>query len=115
MWSGLGRSDLSRYPKIQLSKLREIGWTLWDPIGLANSVDQKDEGQADEYDTYLIHVVSLLSQGKSKQAATDYLKTIEAEYIGLGKQSDSDLRGSQTVAAIADYLGTLPDGPKTIR
>ena len=115
MWSGSGLSELSHYPKIQLSKLREIGWTRWDPIGLVDLVDEQGNGPADEYDNYLIHVVSLLSQGQSEQTAIDYLKTIEAEHMGLGKQSDSDVRSSQTVAAIADYLGTLPDGPKTIR
>ncbi len=95
--------------------LREIGWALWDPIGLADFVDAKGNGPADEYDSYLIHVVSLICQNRSQQEAVDYLKIIEAEHIGLGNQHDSDKRSSQTVTAIAEYLKTLPDGPKTIR
>jgi hypothetical protein len=34
--------------KIQLSRLREIGWKLWDPIGLADDKGSPPEGCADE-------------------------------------------------------------------
>ena len=36
-------------PFIALSRLREIGWSAWDPIGLADS-----DCPRDEYDAYLL-------------------------------------------------------------
>lgn len=47
---------MTTFPKIQLTRLREIGWKLWDPIGLADENGSCDEERADEYDQYLLHV-----------------------------------------------------------
>jgi hypothetical protein len=101
------------YPKIQLSRLREIGWKLWDPIGLAHHGSSPDEGCADEYDRYLLHVVSMLSRGGSKDEATVYLTGIASEHMGLSVV-DADAAAA-TAHAIADYLISLPEGPKTVR
>lgn len=101
------------YPKIQLSRLREIGWTLWDPIGLADENGSCGEGCADEYDGYLLHVVSMLCRNSSKEEATTYLVGIASDHMGLSVV-DPDAAAA-TARAIADYLTSLPDGPKTIR
>jgi hypothetical protein len=101
------------HPKIQLSRLREIGWKLWDPIGLADERGVPDDGCADEYDRYLLHVVSLLCRGGSKHEAASYLTAIASEHIGLSVVDAN--AAAVTSQAIADYLNTLPDGPKTIR
>jgi hypothetical protein len=45
--------------KIQLSRLRAIGWSTWDPIGIRDPCENED-GCVDEYDSYLLHVVSTL-------------------------------------------------------
>jgi hypothetical protein len=104
---------MTLYPKIQLSRLREIGWKLWDPIGLAHDGNAPDEGCADEYDRYLLHVVSMISRGRSKDEATVYLIGIASEHMGLSVV-DADAAAA-TAHAIADYLLSLPDGPKTVR
>jgi hypothetical protein len=104
---------MALYPKIQLSRLREIGWKIWDPIGLAHSGSAPDEGCADEYDSYLLHVVSMISRGGSKDEATLYLTDIASEHMGLSVV-DADAAAA-TTHAIADYLASLPDGPKTVR
>ncbi len=100
------------YPKIQLSRLREIGWRLWDPIGLADENGSCGEGCADEYDGYLLHVVSMLYRGSSKDEATTYLVGIVSDHMGLSVV-DSDAAAA-TARAIADYLTSLSDGPKTV-
>lgn len=101
------------YPKIQLSRLREIGWKLWDPIGLADEHGSCGEGCADEYDSYLLHVVSMLCRNCSKNEATTYLVEIASDHMGLSAV-DPDAAAA-TAHAIADYLTSLPDGPKTVR
>lgn len=100
-------------PKIQLSRLREIGWKLWDPIGLAQDGSAPDEGCADEYDGYLLHVVSMISRGASIEESAVYLTGIASEHMGLSVV-DADAAAA-TAHAIADHLTSLPDGPKTIR
>src|SRR4051812_38351453 len=98
-------------PKIKLSRLREIGWKLWDPIGLACDDGASDPACADEYDRYLLHVVSLICRGGSKDEATAYLTDIASEHMGL---SDVDHDAAAAASgAIAEYLSSLPDGPKT--
>ncbi|MEP9402583.1 MULTISPECIES: hypothetical protein [Sphingomonadaceae] len=104
---------MTLYPKIQLSRLREIGWKFWDPIGLAHNGSSPDEGCADEYDRYLLHVVSTISRGGSKGEATAYLTGIASEHMGMSVV-DADAAAA-TAQAIADYLISLPDGPKTVR
>ena len=101
------------YPKIQLSRLREIGWKLWDPISLADENGSCGEGCADEYDRYLLQVVSKLCRGSSKDEAATYLIGIASDHMGLSVV-DPDA-ATATASAIADYLASLPDGPKTVR
>ena len=106
-------SSMTPQPKIQLSRLREIGWQLWDPIGLADRTGLSGEGCADEYDHYLLHVVSMFCRGASMAETTDYLTAVTSEHMGLSVV-DADAAVA-TSRAIADYLASLPDGPKTTR
>lgn len=45
-------------PKTKLSRLRDIGWSKWDPIGLLGDGQKWDDEDcqqfADEYDSYLL-------------------------------------------------------------
>ena len=42
-------SGMTKRPKIRLSRLRDIGWSTWDPIGLLeNNQSWEDVGYADE-------------------------------------------------------------------
>ena len=106
-------SSMTLYPKIRLSRLREIGWKLWDPIGLADDESSPDEGCADEYDRYLLVVASMICRGGSKNEAAAYLTGIASEHMGLSVADAG--AAAATSNAIADYLISLPDGPKTVR
>jgi hypothetical protein len=87
--------------KATVSRLREIGWAEWDPIGL-KAVGKLTGLYApeDEYDRYLIHVFSLLSNGASDADAIAYLVDIESNYIGMGLRPSSHPRAWATVKAI---------------
>ena len=108
---------MSRYPKIQLSVLRQIGWDEWDPIGIRRfDTDDWRTNAADEYDGYILHVVSLLHNGKPEADAVAYLDWVASEHMGLGPQSpEAHEVSAKTVRAIAAYLRTLPDGPLSVR
>jgi hypothetical protein len=66
-------------PKFQLSRLRDIGWSLWDPIEL-RGLDQPD----DEYDSYLMQAAGRLWNGASQEEVATYLVNIESDHMGLG-------------------------------
>ncbi|PWR24088.1 hypothetical protein DKG75_03135 [Zavarzinia compransoris] len=89
---------------IALSRLRDIGWSLWDPIGL-----HRCDGAADEYDGYLMHVAGLLRRGVGKEACMEYLVHIEARHMGLGISENTFQRAKATVQALDIYLASLQD------
>ena len=100
-------------PKIKLSRLRDIGWSLWDPIGLGSPGDGWPESCADEYDSYLLKVSTMLCAGESREDASQYLCQIAGAHMGLS-HVDADA-ATAAANAIADYLETLPDGPRNVR
>ena len=91
-------------PKIKLSRLRDIGWSLWDPIGLLSPerLWESDDCRAfaDEYDSYLLEVADQLRRGASDAEVVGYLAQIEAEHMGLGTSDDTILRAHSVVNAI---------------
>ncbi len=91
-------------PKMKLSRLRDIGWSTWDPIGLLPTGSRWDEADnqsfADEYDSYLIEAAGRLRRGASDIDVIGYLMSIEADHMGLGAQSDAHARARSLVTAI---------------
>lgn len=90
-------------PKFQLSRLREIGWSLWDPIGLHGLEDQP----VDEYDSYLMQAAGRLWNGASEEEVATYLVNIESDYMGLGPRSGVDERARRVAQSLNRYVGEL--------
>jgi hypothetical protein len=92
-------------PKLKLSKLRDIGWSLWDPIGLLPQDSKWDEDAnrsfADEYDRYLVSAASQLRQGTDPAQVVEYLCQIEIEHMGLGEDPSAYQRALAVVDAIS--------------
>ena|SRR5690349_8340484 len=93
-------------PPVQLSRLRDIGFAAWDPIGV---IDQgqpwKDHPAADEYDAYLLEAVGRLHRGGG-EVAIDYLLWVEREHIGV-ERPDARERALATVRSLQEYLASL--------
>ncbi len=106
-------SSMAIDSEISLSCLRQIGWKLWDPIGLAPNGSAPDEGCVDEYDRYLLHVVGMISSGRSEDEATAYLIGIESEAMGMSFVNAQ--AAAATSHAIVEYVTSLANGPKTVR
>ncbi len=91
-------------PKVKLSKLRDIGWQIWDPIGILSphgNWDHPDHQEyADEYDGYLISAASQLRRGTPREDVIEYLCNIEMNDMGLGERSDCRERAKAVVDAI---------------
>lgn len=84
---------LSPHPGLKLSKLRDIGWRLWDPIGLLGKGGHltgrwDDPGNlpfADEYDSDLIAAASMLRRDGGRDAAIEYLPWAETQTMCLSE------------------------------
>jgi len=57
-------------------QIRHVLNSDWDPIGVADIVD-------DEYDMYIGHIHSLLTTDTSEQDIAEYLSWVELERMGL--------------------------------
>ncbi|MGF9565554.1 hypothetical protein [Neorhizobium sp. JUb45] len=79
-----------------LQTLRDIGWRLWDPIGL-NGPDGPPDEAIDEYDSYLIEAFAMLQAGSQIQDVVAILMDIESEHMALGELPDAEERATQTV------------------
>ena len=94
-------------PPVQLSRLRDIGFAAWDPIGVIDyGQPWKDHPAADEYDGYLLDTVGRLRRGGGEVDAIDYLLWVEREHIGV-QRPDAKERASATVRSIQAYLVSL--------
>lgn len=73
------------HPRINIGRLREIGWSLWDPIGLNQTMGSwKGQPFEDEYDTYLSKVAGMLRNNCDVAEAIDYLFFIQSQHMGMG-------------------------------
>ncbi|NSY39588.1 hypothetical protein [Leisingera sp. ANG59] len=91
-------------PKIKLSRLRDIGWSKWDPVGLLADDQSWDDEDclpfAGEYDGYLLHAAGQLRRGEPEESVARYLVDIEANHMGLGNSPGALKRANEVVAAI---------------
>ncbi len=102
-------------PKIKLSRLRDIGWSKWDPIGLLGDGQQWDDEDcqpfANEYDSYLLQAAGQLHRGATEDEVVRYLVDVEVNYMGLGPTGGAEARAKEVVAAILadEELWNYPD------
>lgn len=97
---------MSHRPKFKLSRLREIGWARWDPIGLGGIEGDID----DEYDTYLLRAAGMLWNGAGAEQVVDYLAAVEAGDMGLAMVPGIRERAADTVSALSLYVEEVRAG-----
>jgi len=56
-----------------------------------------------------------LRRGEPTAEVVSYLEETETGHIGLSPNAATHSRAEATVAAIANYLSTLPKGPLSVR
>lgn len=89
---------------MRLSRLRDLGFTIWDPIGLLPAGETWDHKPfASEYDSYLDAAASMLRRGEPSAAVVKFLVEIETEHMGLDYDPDSSaIRAARLVKAISE-------------
>lgn len=104
-------AGMADHSKVELSRLREIGWKDWDPIGLADSSCSRDE-----YDAYLLQAVGRLRQGQTIDQVAEYLEETASSAMGLGPSTPASRAASErTATLIGEYLANFPPGPLKVR
>ena len=88
------------HARIRLSRLRDIGWRCWDPIGLGASGDWEKSVAGGEYDDHLLKVARMVRHNESDEACAQYLVWAESEKLRLGARADARSRADATIAAI---------------
>jgi hypothetical protein len=90
---------------IDLERLREIGWTEWDPIEVLKYRDTwVGQPFENEYDHYLIHVADRILVGDDDATLVAYLVAIERDDMYDSSAEVSPERAAATVIAIRKYL-----------
>lgn len=93
--------------RVRLSRLRDIGWAEWDPIGLKRPEGWGGDPAADEYDGYLLEAAAILINGGAPAQAIERLVWAEAEHMGAGVTETTHLRAARTVELICAYVDEL--------
>lgn len=98
---------MSTIPTFKLSRLRDIGWGQWDPIGIAGPNGGWPEEAGDEYDSYLLQAAAKLWNGQSDSDVADYLVEIETEHMGLSKMPGLRERALTVTRELRSYVESL--------
>lgn len=97
--------SMSTHLPITLSRLRDIGWKEWDPIGLLTAGESGEQKPfADEYDDYLHKVVADFRSGRPLAEAVEYLLCIEREHMALGTRLGQKARAEATARSIQRFV-----------
>ena len=120
---GPGRPPCSRYrwkaelPSIgamtaraplKLSLLRDIGFFVWDPIGLlARGAAWDGKPFADEYDQHLLEMAGRLRRDWGAEEAIAYLMTAERDHMGFGERPGLRTRADAAVRLVQAYLDSI--------
>ncbi len=78
-----------------LEKLRALLWEQWDPIGVNETDCPKDE-----YNSYAVDILSMLSGGAGKREIAEYLSLAQTEKMGM---SWRDIHGPIAEAAVGIF------------
>jgi hypothetical protein len=68
-------------------EIQSVLLNVWDPIGVKNEPTAQDE-----YDAYVGHIFTLLTQGKTDKEIAEYLLWAVNEHIGLTGTANEALR-----------------------
>ena len=70
----------------ELEKIKKLLWEEWDPI----AVRAFEDWPSDEYDSYAMHLFSMLNSGASVDELSEYLFISETESMGLAPSASHE-------------------------
>ena len=81
-----------------LIRIDEVLHYLWDPIGISDTPEARDE-----YYDYAAHVFSLCKSKASKSDIANYLSYVVNERMGLSRGSEHDLKITDIILEWAEF------------
>jgi hypothetical protein len=94
-----------RVPADGLRAIDEILWRLWDPIGVNDMPEARDE-----YSSYAPGILGLLRRGADDEEIARHLRMIESERMGLHPTSPAE-RLRAVLSALRDVALPSSTGP----
>lgn len=100
--------DISQEQARELEALRtridEILFYKWDPIGISNS-----NWARDEYESYVPQALKLAIESASSEPLADYLTHVSTEFIGLEENRKCDREVAELIFSLAQDQDHFPD------
>ncbi len=99
-----------RLPPDQMQLYRridEILFYIWDPIGISHT-----DWPRDEYQSYLPRVFRMVLNKNPKEEIREYLISIEADHMGLGRRLGIQSRIEDVVSLLFQVRESLLDKPE---
>jgi hypothetical protein len=97
---------LSPEEKELYRRIDEVLFYLWDPIGVAGAPEARDE-----YEGYVPHVFSLLTNQAGSVIIADFLAKTEAEDMGLSKSEGAQERARKIADLLEKYHHVIVQRP----
>lgn len=86
------------------TRVDEILFYKWDPIGVSNS-----NWARDEYDSYAPNAVKLALESASPHPLADYLTHVSTELMELEENRERDARVAELIFSLAQHQDHFPD------
>ena len=96
------KPNLSPFEEALRLRTDEVLHYLWDPIGIADCPQARDE-----YRAYLPEVFGMLISGKSEEEIAAYLVLVEDDRIGLTVTDSRKANAAHVAAVLVDWCETL--------
>lgn len=93
------RKQLSPQQIELYTRIDEILFYKWDPIGISDG-----NWARDEYQSYLPKIFSLASEHDNPKAIAEYLTEVTTESMGLSPAKEHDLRIAMLIIEIKDSI-----------
>ncbi|WP_305909043.1 hypothetical protein Q9L42_007610 [Methylomarinum sp. Ch1-1] len=81
------------------TRIDEILFYKWDPIGISDG-----DWARDEYQSYLPHVFKLALENDTPEPIADYLTVITTENMGLSKAREHDLKIARLILEVKEGI-----------
>ena len=90
---------LNQKDQALLKAVDEVLHYIWDPIGIADTPQSRDE-----YQGYTGHVFTMLHSGASESELSNHLQTISETRTGMGKSQDKSNQAAAALIAWRDFV-----------
>jgi hypothetical protein len=99
-------AERTQFQKAVLRRVDEVLHTIWDPIGISEIPEARDE-----YQSYVPKVAEFLFEQKKKEELEAYLHWLAIQHIGLSDTAEGRIHTKKVVDILFDDLQRMQKEP----